>query len=92
MDEIIEAFKKVFNWIRAAIYIAATIIAALPFIEIGDKIYLIVILGLILFIVAPREAGEFISKRTQKVIIGYVTWVIIITLIAEVLIPMLKSI
>lgn len=91
MNDIIEAFKRIINWIRAAIYVAATIIAALPFIEIGDKIYMIVILGLILFIVAPRETGRFISKRTEKIIMGYVTWVILITLITEVLLPTLKS-
>ena len=48
MNDIIEAFKRIINWIRAAIYVAATIIAALPFIEIGDKIYMIVILGLMM--------------------------------------------
>lgn len=91
MDDIIETFKRVINWIRTAIYVAAGIIAALPFIEIGTKIYLIVILGLILFIVAPREAGRFISRRAEKIIMSYVAWVILITLITEVLIPTLKS-
>ncbi len=91
MDEIIETFKSVINWIRTAIYIAAGIIAALPFIDIGTKICLIVILGLILFIVAPRKASRFISKRTEKIIIGYVTWVVLIALITEVLIPTLQS-
>lgn len=91
MDDIVETFKKVINWIRAAIYVAAGIISALPFIEVGDKVYMIVILGLILFIVAPKEAGRFISTRAQRVIIGYMVFVIIVTVISEVLIPTLKS-
>lgn len=90
MDEIIETFKSVINWIRTTIYVAAGIIAALPFIDIDTKIFLVVILGLILFIVAPRKAERFISKRTVKIIIGYVTWVVLITLITEVLIPTLR--
>lgn len=91
MDEIIYWFKNIINLLKAAIYLAATIIAALPFLAIDTKIYLIVILGLILFIIAPREAEKLISKRSSKVIKGYVTWVIIIMLITEVLIPTLQS-
>jgi hypothetical protein len=90
MDEIIEKIKEIINWIRASIYVVAGVIAALPFIEIGNKVYIIVILGLILFIISPREAGSFIAKRTEKILIGYVTWVIIIILITEVLLPSLK--
>jgi len=91
MNDIFETLKRIINWIRAAIYIAAGIIAAVPFVDIDTKIYWIVILGLILFVFAPREAGRFISKRTEKILIGYVTWVVLITLITEVLIPTLRS-
>jgi len=91
MDEIIERLKRIINALKAAIYVAATIIAALPFIKIDTKIYWIVILGLILLIIAPIEADRFIIKRVRNVIYSYVTWVIIITLITEVLIPSLQS-
>jgi hypothetical protein len=91
MDDIIEWFKRIINILKGAIYVAATIIAALPFIEIDTKIYWIVILGLILFIIAPIEADKFIIKRVRNIIYSYVVWVLIVTLITEVLIPTLQS-
>ncbi len=92
MDEFFDWIKRIINILKAAIYVAATIIAVLPFIEIGTKIYWIIILGLILCIIAPIEADKFIVKRVRKVILSYLTWVILITLITEVLIPSLQSI
>lgn len=91
MDDIIEWFKRIINILKGAIYVAATIIAALPFIEIGTKISWIFILGLILSIIAPMEADKFIINRARKVIYSYVCLVIIVTLISEVLIPTLLS-
>lgn len=92
MDEIVYWFKKITNLLKAAIYLAATVIAAIPFLAVDTKIYWIVILGLILFIIAPREAEKFISKRSRNIILGYVFWVILVMLITEVIIPTLQSI
>jgi len=91
MDEIIYWFKRITNITKAAIFIAAAIIAALPFIDIGTKILWITILGLILSVIARREAAKFMSKYTSKIILGYVFWVILIWAIAEVVIPLLQS-
>lgn len=91
MDDIIEWFKRIINILKGAIYLAATIIAALPFIEIGTKVSCILILGLILFIIAPIEADKFIINRVRNVILSYVGWMIIVTLITEGLIPTLQS-
>lgn len=91
MDEIINWFKKIINLLKAAIYLAATIIAAIPFLEVDTKIYWIVILGLILFIIAPKEAAKFIPKRSRRIILSYVFWVILVMLITEIIIPALQS-
>ena len=91
MGEIAYWIKRIYKILKEAIFLAATIIGILPFIDISTKIYLIVILGIILFVIAPSKAGTFISMRSRKIIYGYLTWVIIVTLFSEVLIPSLKS-
>lgn len=89
MDEIVDWFKKTIKLLKEAIFLVATIIAVVPFLDIGIKIFWILVLGIILFVIAPSKAGIFISTRSRKIIYGYVTWVIIVTLITEVLIPSL---
>ena len=91
MDEIVYWFKKIVKLLKEAIFLVATIIAVVPFLDIGTKIFWIVILGIILFVIAPSKAGIFISTRSRKIIYGYVIWIIIVTLITEVLIPSLQS-
>lgn len=93
MDDIIDWFKNVINSLKAVIYLAATIIAIIPVLDIGTKIYLVVILGLILLVINPlnpREARRFTISRVRRILLRYVTWVVTITLISEVLIPYSK--